>query len=74
MAVFEVLEKKAKQEWQEVVIQNVCPAALPCRRRLLGLAHRLGHDSGGHFPDRDILKSWQVISQRIELAVLLGTI
>jgi cobalt-precorrin 5A hydrolase/precorrin-3B C17-methyltransferase len=65
-AVFEVLEKKAKQEWQQVAIQ-VCPGISAMQAAAARVGAPLGHDFCA-ISLSDILKSWQVISQRIELA------
>jgi len=65
-AVFEVLEKKAKQEWQRVAIQ-VCPGISAMQAAAARVGAPLGHDFCA-ISLSDLLKSWQVISQRIELA------
>ncbi|RPH90621.1 MAG: precorrin-3B C(17)-methyltransferase [Chroococcales cyanobacterium metabat2.561] len=65
-AVFEVLEKKAKQEWQQVAIQ-VCPGISAMQAAAARVGAPLGHDFCA-ISLSDLLKSWQVISQRIELA------
>jgi cobalt-precorrin 5A hydrolase/precorrin-3B C17-methyltransferase len=65
-AVFEVLEKKAKQEWQQIAIQ-VCPGISAMQAAAARVGAPLGHDFCA-ISLSDILKSWQVISQRIELA------
>jgi len=65
-AVFEVLEKKAKPAWQQVAIQ-VCPGISAMQAAAARVGAPLGHDFCA-ISLSDILKSWQVISQRIELA------
>jgi len=65
-AVFEVLEKKAKQEWQQVAIQ-VCPGISAMQAAAARVGALLGHDFCA-ISLSNLLKSWQVISQRIELA------
>ncbi|MCZ8121734.1 MAG: precorrin-3B C(17)-methyltransferase [Microcystis sp. LE18-22.4A] len=65
-AVFEVLEKKAKPAWQQVAIQ-VCPGISAMQAAAARVGALLGHDFCA-ISLSDILKSWQVISQRIELA------
>ncbi|MFM7794606.1 MAG: precorrin-3B C(17)-methyltransferase, partial [Microcystis panniformis] len=65
-AVFEVLEKKAKQEWQQIAIQ-VCPGISAMQAAAARVGAPLGHDFCA-ISLSDILKSWQVIPQRIELA------
>ena len=65
-AVLEVLEKKAKQEWQRVAIQ-VCPGISAMQAAAARVGAPLGHDFCA-ISLSDLLKSWQVISQRIELA------
>jgi len=65
-AVFEVLEKKAKPAWQQIAIQ-VCPGISAMQAAAARVGAPLGHDFCA-ISLSDILKSWQVISQRIELA------
>ncbi|HAN73505.1 MAG TPA: precorrin-3B C(17)-methyltransferase [Planktothrix sp. UBA10369] len=65
-AVFEVLEKKAKPEWEAIAIQ-VCPGISAMQAAAASVGAPLGHDFCA-ISLSDILKSWQVISQRIELA------
>ncbi|OCR01571.1 precorrin-3B C(17)-methyltransferase [Oscillatoriales cyanobacterium USR001] len=65
-AVFEVLEKKAKPEWEAIAIQ-VCPGISAMQAAAASVGAPLGHDFCV-ISLSDILKSWQVISQRIELA------
>ena len=65
-AVFEVLEKKAKPAWQQVAIQ-VCPGISAMQAAAARVGAPLGHDFCA-ISLSDLLKSWQVISQRIELA------
>ena len=65
-AVFEVLEKKAKPAWDAVAIQ-VCPGISAMQAAAARVGAPLGHDFCT-ISLSDILKSWQVISQRIELA------
>ncbi|NCR57311.1 MAG: precorrin-3B C(17)-methyltransferase [Microcystis aeruginosa LL13-06] len=65
-AVFEVLEKKAKPAWDAIAIQ-VCPGISAMQAAAARVGALLGHDFCA-ISLSDILKSWQVISQRIELA------
>ena len=65
-AVFEVLEKKAKPAWDAIAIQ-VCPGISAMQAAAARVGAPLGHDFCA-ISLSDILKSWQVISQRIELA------
>ncbi|MCL1474648.1 precorrin-3B C(17)-methyltransferase [Argonema antarcticum] len=65
-AVFEVLEKKAKPEWEAIDIQ-VCPGISAMQAAAASVGAPLGHDFCA-ISLSDILKSWEVISQRIELA------
>ncbi|NCR00893.1 MAG: precorrin-3B C(17)-methyltransferase [Microcystis aeruginosa L211-101] len=65
-ALFEVLEKKAKPAWDAIAIQ-VCPGISAMQAAAARVGALLGHDFCA-ISLSDILKSWQVISQRIELA------
>ncbi|NCS08835.1 MAG: precorrin-3B C(17)-methyltransferase [Microcystis aeruginosa G13-07] len=65
-AVFEVLEKKAKPAWDAIAIQ-ICPGISAMQAAAARVGALLGHDFCA-ISLSDILKSWQVISQRIELA------
>jgi cobalt-precorrin 5A hydrolase / precorrin-3B C17-methyltransferase len=65
-AVFEVLEKKAKPEWEEIAIQ-VCPGISAMQAAAATVGAPLGHDFCA-ISLSDILKSWEIISQRISLA------
>ncbi|MCW6038651.1 precorrin-3B C(17)-methyltransferase [Spirulina subsalsa FACHB-351] len=65
-AVFEVLEQKAKPEWEAIALR-VCPGI----SAMQGAAARVGAPLGHDFcviSLSDILKSWDVIAQRIEWA------
>jgi cobalt-precorrin 5A hydrolase/precorrin-3B C17-methyltransferase len=65
-AVFEVLEKKAKPEWEAIAIQ-VCPGISAMQAAAATVGAPLGHDFCA-ISLSDILKSWEIISQRISLA------
>ncbi len=65
-AVFEVLEKKAKPEWQAIAIQ-VCPGISAMQAAAATVGAPLGHDFCA-ISLSDILKSWEIIAQRISLA------
>lgn len=66
-AVFEVLEKKAKPQWSAITLQ-VCPGI----SAMQGAAARVGAPLGHDFcviSLSDILKPWEIIARRIELAL-----
>lgn len=65
-AVFEVLEREAKPEWQEVEIQ-VCPGISAMQAAAAQVGAPLGHDFCA-ISLSDILKPWEVIAQRIAAA------
>lgn len=65
-AVFEVLEKKAKPAWEAIDIQ-VCPGISAMQAAAASVGAPLGHDFCA-ISLSDILKSWEVIAVRIELA------
>ncbi len=65
-AVFEVLEKKAKPEWEAIAIQ-VCPGISAMQAAAATVGAPLGHDFCA-ISLSDILKSWEIIAQRISLA------
>jgi cobalt-precorrin 5A hydrolase/precorrin-3B C17-methyltransferase len=65
-AVFEVLEEKAKPEWEAIDIQ-VCPGISAMQAAAASVGAPLGHDFCA-ISLSDILKSWETIAQRIELA------
>lgn len=65
-ALFEVLEKKAKPEWQAIPIQ-VCPGISAMQAAAATVGAPLGHDFCA-ISLSDILKSWDIIAQRIALA------
>lgn len=65
-AVFEVLEKKAKPEWEAIAIQ-VCPGISAMQAAAATVGAPLGHDFCA-ISLSDILKSWDIIAQRIALA------
>ncbi|MEL0590303.1 MAG: precorrin-3B C(17)-methyltransferase [Planktothrix rubescens PR222] len=65
-AVFEVLEKKAKPEWENLDIQ-VCPGISAMQAAAASVGAPLGHDFCA-ISLSDILKSWETIAGRIELA------
>ncbi|KDR56296.1 MULTISPECIES: precorrin-3B C(17)-methyltransferase [Limnospira] len=65
-AVFEVLETKAKPEWEAIAIQ-VCPGISAMQAAAARVGAPLGHDFCV-ISLSDILKPWDVIINRIELA------
>jgi len=65
-AVFEVLEREAKPEWQEIEIQ-VCPGISAMQAAAAQVGAPLGHDFCA-ISLSDILKPWDVIAQRIKAA------
>ncbi len=65
-AVFEVLETKAKPEWETVDIR-VCPGISAMQAAAATVGAPLGHDFCA-ISLSDILKPWAAIAQRIELA------
>ncbi|MEX0267538.1 precorrin-3B C(17)-methyltransferase [Leptolyngbyaceae cyanobacterium UHCC 1019] len=65
-AVFEVLEREAKSEWQKVEIQ-VCPGISAMQAAAAQVGAPLGHDFCV-ISLSDILKPWDVIAQRITAA------
>ncbi|MGQ9869982.1 precorrin-3B C(17)-methyltransferase [Leptodesmis sp.] len=65
-AVFEVLEREAKPEWEQVEIQ-VCPGISAMQAAAAQVGAPLGHDFCA-ISLSDILKSWEVIAQRISAA------
>ncbi|MBM0742584.1 precorrin-3B C(17)-methyltransferase [Phormidium sp. CLA17] len=65
-AVFEVLEREAKSEWQALEIQ-VCPGISAMQAAAAQVGAPLGHDFCA-ISLSDILKPWDVIAQRIAAA------
>jgi cobalt-precorrin 5A hydrolase / precorrin-3B C17-methyltransferase len=65
-AVFEVLEREAKSEWQTIEIQ-VCPGISAMQAAAAQVGAPLGHDFCA-ISLSDILKPWDVIAQRITTA------
>ncbi|SKB14340.1 Genome sequencing data, contig C298 [Planktothrix sp. PCC 11201] len=65
-AVFEVLEKRAKPAWETLEIQ-VCPGISAMQAAAASVGAPLGHDFCT-ISLSDILKSWETIARRIELA------
>ncbi|MBD2328006.1 precorrin-3B C(17)-methyltransferase [Alkalinema sp. FACHB-956] len=65
-AVFEVLERELKPEWQSVEIQ-VCPGISAMQAAAAQVGAPLGHDFCT-ISLSDILKPWEVIAQRIAAA------
>lgn len=65
-AVFEVLEKKGKPAWEAITIQ-VCPGISAMQAAAASIGAPLGHDFCA-ISLSDILKPWEVIARRIELA------
>lgn len=65
-AVFEVLEREAKLEWQDIEIQ-VCPGISAMQAAAAQVGAPLGHDFCA-ISLSDILKPWDVIAQRITAA------
>ncbi|PZV11024.1 MAG: precorrin-3B C(17)-methyltransferase [Leptolyngbya sp.] len=65
-AVFEVLEREAKPEWQKIEIQ-VCPGISAMQAAAAQVGAPLGHDFCA-ISLSDILKPWDVIAQRITAA------
>jgi cobalt-precorrin 5A hydrolase/precorrin-3B C17-methyltransferase len=65
-AVFEVLERENKPEWQSIEIQ-VCPGISAMQAAAAVVGAPLGHDFCA-ISLSDILKPWSVIAERIEAA------
>ncbi len=65
-AVFEVLEREAKPEWEDIEIQ-VCPGISAMQAAAAQVGSPLGHDFCT-ISLSDILKPWEVIAQRIAAA------
>ncbi len=65
-AVFEVLEREAKPEWQDIEIQ-VCPGISAMQAAAAQVGAPLGHDFCA-ISLSDILKPWDIIAQRITAA------
>lgn len=65
-AVFEVLERDAKPEWNEVEIQ-VCPGISAMQAAAAQVGAPLGHDFCA-ISLSDILKPWEIIADRISAA------
>lgn len=65
-AVFEVLEREAKPEWELIEIQ-VCPGISAMQAAAAQVGAPLGHDFCA-ISLSDILKPWEVIAQRIAAA------
>jgi cobalt-precorrin 5A hydrolase/precorrin-3B C17-methyltransferase len=65
-AVFEVLERENKPEWQSIEIQ-VCPGISAMQAAAAAVGAPLGHDFCA-ISLSDILKPWSVIEERIDAA------